>query len=103
MNGLEAARERAAAPVPPARAGERNRSAPLAADGHELLAVLARRAAEHGEPAVVRRQPEERPPSVPVRVPGGELTLTPGAPRSLLGSRLLMPGSLRVASLLAND
>jgi hypothetical protein len=95
----DVAYERAAVPAPPARHAARSDGTPVAAEGHELLTVLARRAAGHGDVApVVRRQPELGRP--PLRLRGGDLTLTPGAPRSLLGSRLIMPGSLRVSSLL---
>ncbi len=55
---------------------------------HELAHVVQQRAG----PAVVRRQPEK------VQVPGGEVTITPGAPRDLLGSGVLLPGNLRLAS-----
>jgi hypothetical protein len=78
----------------PARDAERDGGSSSASAGQELMTVLARRAAAHGDP-VVRRQPEGEP----VRVPGTGVTVTPGPPTGLLGSRLQIPSSLRISSI----
>jgi len=68
---------------------------------HELTHVIQQR----GRRPVLRRQPQpgaEEPSPFqlpPLTLPGTDVTLTPGPPGRLLGSRIPIPASLRVSNL----